>query len=437
MRPPVTAALVAALFVAHHPLLSQTPHDSGSTLLHTGRFFDAPRGTFLPPRDILVQRGQIVTVAEHITLPSGAREIDLRRYTVLPGLIDAHTHLLFRQDPAQDWGPELVHAVAVEGTPLRALHGAARARAFLAAGITTVRDLGNSGRFGDIALRTAIADGSVDGPRMLVSGPGLSSEGGQFPQLQTGYRGLVDEEYRVVRGPVDAAMAVRENAANGADLIKVYSDVAPSRGSLSPEEMRAVVTEAHRLHLRVSAHAVSDESVYRATLAGVDGIEHGYDVADSTLKLMARRGTFLVPTDVDSVTLLRWMNALHATQLGRTQIEFLESQRDRLRRAVKAGVTIAAGSDNYLDFGLPQGESARHNLFAYADAGLTPVQVLQAATINAARLLDRENRIGVLQPGAYADIIAVNGDPGADIHALEHVVFVMKAGTVYLEPTPR
>jgi len=416
------------------PVRAQTPLDSGVTLIHAGRVFDSERGVFLPARDILVRHGMIDSVAERIAAPAGAKVVDLSRYSVLPGLIDSHTHLLYLESPAGELTMQGASAVIVEGTPLRALHGAARARTFLAAGITTVRDLGNSGRFGDIALRDAIRDGSVDGPRMVAAGPGLSPEGGQFPGLQSGYRAIAEEEYRVVRGPQDAALGVRENVTYGADVIKIYSNNTPNKGSLSVDEMRAIVDEAHRLHVKVTAHATSDEAVWRAATAGVDGIEHAYQVADSTLALMKQKGIFMVPTDLDSATILRYANHSQGkfTATPAQVPTFLNGQRERLRRALKVGVTIAAGSDNYIDLGMPQGDAAKHNLFAYAEAGMPNLTVLQAATWNASRLLGLENRIGILKGHAFADVIAVEGDPATDIHALERVRFVMKQGTIYL-----
>ena len=434
--PSARRAFLALLLAA--PLAAQTPRDSGVTVIRAGRVFDSETGTFLPARDIVVRNGVIASVGSGAAPPAGARVVDLSRYTVLPGLIDAHTHLLYLESVA---GGGLTgqgtQAVIVEGTPLRALHGAARARTFLAAGITTVGDLGNSGRFGDVALRDAIRDGSVDGPRMVVSGPGLSPEGGQFPGLQPTYRAIAEEEYRVVRGPNDAAQAVVENVTYGADVIKIYSNNTPNRGSLSPDELRAIVETARRLGVKVRAHATDDAAVWRAASAGVDAVEHGYQVADSTLALMARKGVALVPTDVDSATLdvLVRLQSHGQQQQAAPELRtgFLGSERDRLRRAVKAGVTIVAGSDNYLDLQMPQGTAAKHNLVAYAEAGLTPVQILQAATRNAGKLLGVPN-LGVLKPGAPADIIAVDGDPGADVHALEKVRFVMKGGTVYVRP---
>jgi imidazolonepropionase-like amidohydrolase len=440
----VTHLSVARVLVLSATLLlspsiagGQTPHDTGTTLIHAGRLFDSERGQMLQPTDVLVRHGVIDSVAPHLTVPAGAREVDLRKYTVLPGLIDVHTHLLYLEGVGPGLTLEGEKALIMEGTPLRALHGAARARTFLAAGITTVRDLGNSGRFGDVALRKAIEDGSVDGPRMITAGPGLSPEGGQFPGLLDPYKAIAEEEYRIVRGPVDAAEAVTENQNYGSQVIKIYSNNTPNRGSLSLEEMQAIVAEAQRLGLRVAAHATSDASVWRATMAGVNSIEHGYQVADSTLALMAKKGTFLVPTDLDTATVRVYVSL--ASPPGRPAItteqaaKFVESERDRLRRAIKAGVPIAAGSDNYLDLHMPQGAAAKHNLFAYAESGMPPAQVLQAATFNAARLLGQEGQLGVIKKGAAADLIAVEGDPSADIRALERVRYVMKDGTTYVK----
>jgi imidazolonepropionase-like amidohydrolase len=301
------------------------------------------------------------------------------------------------------------------------------------AGITTVRDLGNSGRFGDVALRTAINDGSLDGPRMYVSGPGLSPEGGQFPGLQFDYRRIAEEEYRVVRGAEDATVAVRENITYGANVIKIYSNNTPNRTLLSLEEMRAIVAEAHLLGVKVSAHATSDRAVLRAVEAGVDSIEHGYEVKDETLKLMKQGGVALVPTDGDTLTLKMYFERARMNPpLTQQRIsKILEASHDRLRRAIAAGVIIVSGSDMYIDLGIPQGEAARRVLFAYHEAGMGPVQILQSATINAARLIG-EKRIGVIKAGAFADLIAIDGDPVKDFSSLERMKFVMKNGTIYV-----
>lgn len=411
----------------------QIKPDARVTLIRAGRLFDSEKGAFLPARDIIIKGNIIDAVGENLPVPGGARVIDLRQYTVMPGLIDAHTHLLYLENPSGSLSSEGIKALTIEGTPLRALHGAARARTFLQAGITTVRDLGNSGRFGDIALRTAINDGSVDGPRMYVSGPGLSPEGGQFPGLQFNHRALAEEEYRVVRGPQDAAMAVRENVTYGANVIKIYSNNTPNRTLLSLEEMRAIVAEARLLGVKVCAHATSSLAVARAVEAGVDSIEHGYQVDDATLKLMKEKGVALVPTDGDMWTLMRYFELAQTNPRPTEQdiLKFMNPLRDRLRRAVAAGVTIVAGSDMYIDLKMPQGEAARRVLFAYREAGMEPIQILQSATINAARLIG-EKRLGVIRAGAFADIIAVDGDPVGDFKAIERVKFVMKDGTTYV-----
>lgn len=419
------------LFLQSPTLLEgQTPSAPEVIVIRAGRLFDSEKGVFLPARTIVIKNNLIEAVGENLPVPSGARVIDLSRYTVLPGLIDAHTHLLYLEDPSSGLTTEGIKALTVEGTTLRALRGAARGRTFLTAGITTVRDLGNSGRFGDVALRTAINEGSVDGPRMYVSGPGLSPVGGQFPGLQNSYQQIAEEEYRIVRGAEDARLAVRENVTYGARLIKIYSNNTPNPTYLSMEEMRAIVEEAKLLRIKVAAHATNDIAVRRAVEAGVDSIEHGYEIKDETLALMKQRGTALVPTDIDSFSLTRYVERTKKPAPPSLQ-SFLDDARERLRRAIAAGVTIVAGSDNYIDMGMPQGEAAKRVLFAYRESGMEPVRILQSATINAARLIG-DQRLGVIKPGAFADIIALDGDPAQDFKAIERVKFVMKNGKVYV-----
>jgi imidazolonepropionase-like amidohydrolase len=413
---------------------AQPPNQSVQpvTFIRAGRFFDAEAGVFLPARDLVVKGNLIEAVGENLSVPPGAAVVDLRRFTVMPGLIDMHTHLLYLENPKGDLSSEGIRALTLEGTPLRALRGAARGRTFLLAGITTVRDLGNSGRFGDVALRLAIAEGTVDGPRMYVSGPGLSSEGGQFPGLQFGYRQLAEEEYRVVRGVEDARNAVRENATYGATVIKIYSNNTPNPTFLSVEEMKAIVAEAHLLGLKVAAHATNDAAVRRAVEAGVDSIEHGYQITDETLKMMKEKGVALVPTDADAES-FKYLASLSDRAPTDAQIASnLRRLRERLQRAVAAGVTIVAGSDMYIDMKRPQGEAAKRVLFAYLESGMKPAQILQSATFNAARLLNNP-RLGVLKTGALADLIAVEGNPEEDFGAVEKVRFVMKNGKIYLD----
>jgi imidazolonepropionase-like amidohydrolase len=413
---------------------SQTPPDTGITVIHAGRLFDSEKGKILEKRDIIIHDQVIDTVGENLPIPLHAREINLSNYTVLPGLIDAHTHLLYHENPSDDITSEGTEAIIFEGSALRALHGAARARTFLHAGITTVRDLGNSGLFNDVALKQGIDDGSVNGPRMQVSGPGLSSEGGQFPGLQQKFKDIAEEEYRIVHGVEDASAAVTENITYGADLIKIYSNNTPNKGALSVDEIKAIVERAKLFGVRVAAHATNNAAVWRAAIAGVNSIEHAYRVEDTTLQLMLRKGIALVATDFDSTTAMRYVELQpvgkkNEVALGMARV--VKIQRDRLMRAYKAGVMIIAGSDQYLDLQMSQGEAAKHVLFAYAEAGMPFVDILRSASINAAKLLGWENKVGVIKPGAWADIIAVEGNPEIDIKTLENIRFVMKAGTVY------
>ncbi|MGI8408659.1 MAG: amidohydrolase family protein [Pyrinomonadaceae bacterium] len=430
----VKIALIFAMLWAM-PALSINGQTTAAeiTVIRAGRLFDSENGVFLPARDIVIKGNTIESVGENLPVPKGARVVDLRRYTVMPGLIDAHVHLLYLENPSGGLTAEGVKAITMEGTPLRALRGAARARTFLLAGITTVRDLGNSGRFGDVAVRLAINEGSLDGPRMYVSGPGLSAEGGQFPGLQYNYRGIAEEEYRIVRGVEDARIAVRENVTYGANVIKIYSSASPNPGFLSIEEMRAIVEEARLLSVKVTAHATSDIAIKRAVEAGVDSIEHGYRAEDATLTLMKERGVALVPTYLDSVNIERlYAIARPARPLTEQELSASLKQRyERLQRAMKSGVTMVAGSDNYIDLKVPQGEAAKRVLFTYHDAGMETAQILQSATINAARLFG-EPRLGVIKTGAFADIIAVDGDPVKDFDALERIKFVMKDGKIYV-----
>ncbi|MDF7815085.1 amidohydrolase family protein [Hymenobacter sp. YC55] len=399
--------------------------------IKAGKLFDSERGVLLTKQTILVSGNTITAVGSEVQIPRGATLIDLSEYTVLPGLIESHSHLLMEHPGTEDNTLTVTKAVALEGDVLRALRGVPRAKSYLEEGYTTVRDVGNAGQFADVALKRAIDEGSVVGPRLYVSGPGLAAEGGQVPGLAPGQTHFIAGEYRIIRGVEDARLAVREHVYHGADLIKIYSNSSPNKTYLSVEEMKAIVEEAHLHQLKVTAHATTDLAIRRAVRAGVDGIEHGYVVADSTLQLMRERKVVLVPTDMDFLLAKKQVDKLKMN-LSREQIRDLaKPYHERLLRARRANTTIAAGSDMYMDLGLSRGQAAKRVLFAYAEAGLPLNEILQAATWNGAQLLG-EPRLGRLQAGAWADLIAVKGNPLEDLSALEKVVLVLKNGQLVL-----
>jgi imidazolonepropionase-like amidohydrolase len=437
----VTAGILLAVLLA---VPAAAAAEEPATVIKAGRLFDSEKGAFVAERYITVRKGRIVSVEAAKPADKNAQTIDLGRYTVLPGLIDSHTHLLYLEGVGPGSGglsQESVKAIVFEGDALRALRGAARAKTFLDAGITTVQDLGNSGQFADVALRRAIDEGSVPGCRMRVSGPGLSTPGGQIPGLAFKHLPLATDEYRIVRGPEDAVAAVREAVAMRVDVIKIYSDSAPNAGRLSVEEMAAAVGEAHRYGLRVAAHAVSDRSVRDAALAGVDSVEHAYSVSEETVKLLKEKNVTVVPTLLSSDAFGRYMEISGETDKSAVaaQLQAMQKQfRDVLGRLMKAGIPIASGSDEYLDLHMPQGQAAKKVIYAFTECGMSVVEALSAATISAARHLRLENRAGVVKAGAFADLIAVEGDLEKDIRVLDNIRFVMKDGVVYRDaPAPR
>jgi imidazolonepropionase-like amidohydrolase len=309
------------------------------------------------------------------------------------------------------------------------------AREALEAGITTVRDLGNSGRNGDVALRDAINQGWVPGPRMYVSTRALSAAGGQFGSVAAEAQHLIDEEYAVISGVEEARKAVRQAFYDGADLVKVIVNTGPRVVSL--DEMKVIVDEAHRVNKKVAAHAIGDLATRISADAGVDSIEHAYVIPDDALKTMAAKKIFMVPTDPEVEDLANLLaEKLHRTaaQIASDRQRSDASKKDRIDRALKAGVRIAFGSDMYYDAPTwGRGVASITTLESYARFGMPPIEVIRTATSNAADLLGVE-RLGAVQTGKFADIIAVDGDPLADISVLRKVRWVMKNGAVVKTP---
>ncbi len=404
-----------------------------ATYLKAGKLFDSEKGVILSDYIIKVERNRITEVGDSISIPQDAIIIDLSAYTVLPGMIDGHTHLM-TLDNLNDDTP-ISDKLLFEGNALRILRGSKRAKSWLVNGFTTVRDLGDSGAFLDVALKKAINEGTVDGPRMFVSGPIITSEGGQVAGLEKSFRDVISDEYTIVRSVDDAINAVRLHVNYGADIIKICANNSPNNTSLTIDEMKAIVKMAHRYDKKVTAHATNDLAVWEAVTAGVDGIEHGYEISDSTLMLMAEKGVALVPTDL-SIPLYHMLYDIIDFKWDREKnIQRIKDRhRDRLQRAIKAGVTIVTGSDNYLDFELPQGEAAKNILLAYLEEGMTPMQILSSSTYLSAKFMDKENELGIIKEGAFADIIAVKGDIENDFaNSIFNLVFVMKNGEIYVD----
>lgn len=422
-------SLFLLLFFAS-PIMAQ----GDDKFILAGSLYDSRQNILLRDRIIHIQGNKIVEVGKNISIPDDAKVIDLRSYTVLPGLIDAHTHVLFDQEPQDDFAEHSISTLVLENQALRTLRGAKRAQSYLDVGITSIKDLGNSGEFLDVALRDAINEGSIDGPRIFAAGQIMSSHGGQIYGVQKEYQEIVDREYRIIKSPADAINAVREHINQGVDLIKICADNLPNNTRLTVPEMEAIVKTAHSYGLTVTAHTVKDESAWDAIEAGVDGIEHGFFIADSTLNLMADRNVFLVPTENS----LDYMETYYQLQ-GKDPEDipwldrYMNDMQSRLMKAIDKGVVIVAGSDNHTNIQVSRGVSSQDMFTAYYEAGMEPLDILQSATYLSAKRLNKEDEIGVLSPKSFADIIAIKGDVKNDfLNAIKNIVFVMKDGKIYM-----
>lgn len=436
MQNALRVTVAVALLLIAIPGISQTSKapDSHLVALRAAKMLDVKAGKIVTSPVVLVEGERIKEVGSGLVIPAGAKVIDLGNATLLPGLIDAHTHLLQNYDFALGGDDNNMVLTVTQMSPAeRALLGAKTGREDLEAGITTVRDVGNSGINGDVALRDAINRGWVTGPRIVACTRALSAAGGQFGRLQHDAEALVEQEYVEIATVDEARRAVQRAFFDGADCIKVIVNTGARVVSL--EEMKAIVEEAHRVHRKVAAHAIGDDATRIAAEAGVDSIEHAYVVADDVLKMMAAKKIFLVPTDYPEEVYTSFVPA-NATADERKDMEagmkqFAQGSRDRLKRAVAAGVPVAAGSDEYYQMGKrTRGQSSTLIYEAYRESGMTPWQIIQAATVNASELLGWSDRIGSVEQGKFADIVATSNDPSQDITELEKVKFVMKGGEV-------
>ena len=412
---------------------------AGSTLgaehvIHAGRLVDVDAGKVLENMSVITSDEQIVAVQEgFVQAESGQKLIDLSQHVVLPGLMDMHTHI------TNVITPEFYSEQYTLGPADWALRATVYTEDTLMAGFTTIRDLGDQNDGGSIALRNAISAGYITGPRIYTASRGIQTTGGHFDPTNGLRRGLLDEpgpEQGVINGPEDARKVVRLRYKEGADLIKI----AATGGVLSlaksgdipqfqDDELAAIVATARDYQFSVAVHAHGLEGIKRAIQAGVDSIEHGTYLDDEAIRLMKERGTYLVPT----ISAGKWVTKMaekddYYPDIIRPKARTIGPlMQENFSRAYKDGVRIAFGSDAGV---FPHGLNAMEFGFM-VEAGMPPMEAIQAATVHAARLLRVEAELGQIKPGFLADIIAVSSDPMQDITSLKEVVFVMKDGIVY------
>jgi imidazolonepropionase-like amidohydrolase len=409
--------LLALSFTSSAQLRLQAPPPTAPKLIHAGRILDITKATYLVDQGILTDGEKIKEIGPWPEVQRRASAdivgIDLSDATLLPGLIDCHTHLLISGDLGRLDPTELVVTTLTQmSVSTRALLGARNARETLEAGITSARILGHSGIDGDVALRDAINAGWIPGPRLQAAARKIAAPGVMSLPAGTGMQ-ILSQEFLMVIGPDQARTAVRENLAAGADLIKIAIDSDAARNGrtryLAPEDAKAIVDEAHRSGVKVAAHAADNQAVQIAIDAGVDSIEHAWSATDEQLKQMKGKGIFLVATEI-------YTN---------------KPPKERLQRAIKIGVRIAMGSDAWaLMPGKTRGEASLFELKKLQDEGMENIEIIRSCTTNAAELMGWSERVGEIAVGKFADIVAVTGDPIANIALLQHVQFVMKGGTV-------
>jgi len=423
LRPAVLCILATAA-----TLSGQTPQQQ--VLVKAGRLVDGRSQQVQTNVGILIEGARIKAVGPLAQIQgqaAGARVIDLSQMTVLPGLIDAHTHLLLQGDiTSQEYEDQLLK----QSTPYRAILAARNARIALEHGFTAIRDLETEGAmYADVDVKLAINNGEIPGPRVFASTRAMAPTG-MYPIMTANWELELPHGVQPVDGVDNARLAVRQQVQHGADWIKYYSDrryyftpdsVLHSWANFTDAEAKAIVDETHRLGRFAAAHAIGSDGIAAALRAGVNSIEHGDGLTDSLMDVMVRNNVYWVPT----VTV-----GVHVLPRGGVWPALVNLERRAFGRALRRGVKIALGTDVG---GFPWTELNQAKEFEYyVQYGMTPMQAIQSGTSVAAALLGQEQNLGAIAPGLYADIIAVSGDPTRDITELQRVKFVMKGGAVYL-----
>jgi imidazolonepropionase-like amidohydrolase len=407
------------------------------TVIHAGVLIDGTSDT--PKRNqVIITKGQrIESVSDEASakIPEGANVVDLSHSTVLPGLIDSHTHIFLQGEVPAEGG----YDIQLLKYPLayRAARATVSARRALEQGFTTLRDVETEGAgYGDVGIKQAIDEGIIPGPRLFVVTRAISTTGG-YPLEGYAPEIEVPKGAQLIDGPVEARKAARQQLEHGADWIKVYmthrswigkNGELVSQPTLTLEEIRAVTDEVHGWGKRVACHAYSGIGLHRAIEGGCDSIEHGLDLDDAALTQMSKQGTWYVPTI--AVYYGDW--AAENTPDGQRDRKRASVHEDSFKKALKAHLKIAFGTDIG---GIPWTEPIAQEFSYMVKFGMTPMDAIRSATSRAAELLDQQGQLGEIRTGAFADIIAVDGDPLADIKALEHVRFVMRGGGVFKNET--
>ena len=437
MKRSVVFLIINLCFIPLHVAWAQAnvPAAAQVTVIQAGTLIDGVSGS-VRRNQIITIRGNIITnvdggVVLPTNLPAGATFIDLSQATVLPGLIDAHTHIFLQgEDPAAGG-----YDIQLLKYPLafRAARATVAVRRALEQGFTTLRDMETEGAgYGDVGIKMAIEGGYIPGPRLFVSTRAISTTGG-YPLEGYAPEIEVPKGVQIIDGPIEARRAAREQLDHGADWIKVYmthrswvgrNGELVSQPTLTVEELRAIVDETHGWGKKVACHAYSGEGLQRALDGGCDSIEHGLVLTDAQIAQMIRQGTWLCATL--SPYYDDWAPA--DTPEGQRDRKRASAHEESFRKALKAGVKIAFGTDMG---GIPWTEPIAQEFPRMVEFGMTPMQAIQSATSRAAELLDMKGRLGVIAPGAYADVVAISGDPSTDVKVLGNVSFVMKDGKVF------